>query len=63
LIGIEATKEIRSKGISTPIIALTAYGTKENMQKCFQAGMNEFLEKPLSPEAINRLFNKYLSAR
>ena len=56
--GIDAAAAIRGKGIAVPIIALTAHGSKENIQACFQAGMNEFVEKPLSIEAVNKIFEQ-----
>jgi CheY-like chemotaxis protein len=48
--GFQTTREIRSWGgtfTSLPIIALTASAMAEDRQKCFDAGMNDFLSKPL----------------
>lgn len=45
--GIEATKILRAKGFTMPIIAMTAHATQENRDDCFAAGMNDFLSKPL----------------
>ncbi len=45
--GITATQKIREKGVIIPIIFQTAYGNEENRNKCFAAGGNEFLSKPL----------------
>jgi CheY-like chemotaxis protein len=36
----------------TPIIAITAYGTKASWADCEQAGMNGYLAKPLSISAL-----------
>lgn len=48
--GVEATKAIRSAGIlNTPIIALTANTGMENIDKCLDAGMNDYLSKPIKP--------------
>ena len=58
--GIAATKKIRGRGVTVPIVALTAHGTKENVRECFDAGMDEFLEKPLSMDKIARILKKYL---
>jgi CheY-like chemotaxis protein len=58
--GIQATKEIREKNISTPIVALTA-GTSENQKtECFRAGMNDFLSKPVYREELACVLLKYL---
>jgi PAS domain S-box-containing protein len=59
--GMEATRCIRRdlhSGI--PIIALTANAVKGEMDKCLQAGMNDYLSKPFEEEALIRLIAKWL---
>jgi PAS domain S-box-containing protein len=60
--GYEATKAIRMMPHptgSTPIIALTANATKIDVEKCLQAGMNDYLSKPFTPEDLYQtLFEK-----
>jgi len=62
--GISATKKIREiellSGKNVPIIALTAGALKEEKENCFANGMNDFLTKPLVPEKIMAMLNKYL---
>ncbi len=64
--GLEATRLIRLKeaqsGISSsiPIVALTAGVIKEEKEKCLKAGMNEFLAKPLSEQALKDTLFSYL---
>ncbi len=62
--GISATKKIRElellSGNNVPIIALTAGAIKEEKENCFANGMNDFLTKPLEPEKIKSMLNKYL---
>ncbi len=62
--GIRATKKIREiesfTGNKVPIIALTAGALKEEKEKCFANGMNDFLSKPLTPEKLLAMINKYL---
>ena len=62
--GISATKKIREiellSGNKVPIIALTAGALKEERESCFASGMNDFLTKPLVPEKIKVILNKYL---
>ena len=57
--GFEATVAIRkyekSKGIRTPIFALTAGVTKGEMEKCREAGMDDFLTKPINQQALRAL--------
>ena len=53
--GAQACRIIRSKSNkfkSLPIWAMTANVTKDDMQHCFAAGMNEFIEKPIDREQL-----------
>ncbi|MBD5778276.1 response regulator [Pelagicoccus sp. NFK12] len=45
--GVEATRMIRSNGIATPIIAVTANAGEGEIDTFFQAGMNGYIPKPL----------------
>ncbi len=57
--GLTATRIIRGElDISTPIIALTAFATKEAIDKALDAGMNGYLTKPFEEET---LFSQLLS--
>ena len=59
--GLEATRLIRNDLHSTiPIIALTANAVKGEMEKCIQAGMNDYLSKPFEEEDLIRLIAKWL---
>lgn len=62
--GIQATKKIRGEdqnlNQSTPIIALTAAALLEERNRVFDAGMNDFLTKPFSPNALKRTMHKWL---
>ncbi|HMR42227.1 MAG TPA: response regulator [Saprospiraceae bacterium] len=49
--GLEAAREIRTKS-STPIIALTANATKQELENCLEAGMNDYISKPFKPEDL-----------
>ena len=53
--GIEATRCLRAKGLKTPIVALTANAFEDDRRHCLEAGMNDFLTKPIAPLALNRL--------
>ncbi|MQQ09698.1 response regulator [Epibacterium sp. SM1979] len=56
--GLQATMEIRTAegeaGLSseTPIIALTANALQSHQDKCLAVGMNDFLSKPISKQAL-----------
>ncbi|MCJ8313074.1 MAG: response regulator [Saccharospirillaceae bacterium] len=60
--GVTASISLREKGITLPIVALTANATAEYKQKCQLAGMNEFLSKPFSLEKIEGILVKYFSS-
>jgi hypothetical protein len=53
--GLTATRLIRKRGgvlATVPIIALTANAFPEDVRACFEAGMNEFVPKPVSKEVL-----------
>jgi len=53
--GIEATEEIRKSGNKTlPIVALTADVFKEGKDRCLEAGMNDFLSRPVKSEKLEQ---------
>ncbi|GHB49808.1 PAS domain-containing protein [Mongoliitalea lutea] len=64
--GITATKAIRqhelNSGKRTPIIAVTAGALKEEQQNCINAGMDEFLTKPVQSDILIKVIEKYLLA-
>jgi CheY-like chemotaxis protein len=63
LSGIEATKKIREYEMEVNlknqayIVALTASELSEKKEECFEAGMNEFLEKPLQKKILQGIIN------
>ncbi len=59
--GITATSNIRSTGITTPIISLTANAMKSDFEHCIDAGANEFITKPIDVTRFNQILYKYLS--
>jgi len=59
--GYEATKKIRGvKKMYTPIIALTAGNVKGEKEKCFAAGMDDFISKPVVAHTIALSLKKWL---
>lgn len=62
--GFTATREIRefeqkSGRTKSFIVALTANALKEDMEKCFEVGMNDFLTKPFKSEDIQRVLEHF----
>jgi signal transduction histidine kinase/CheY-like chemotaxis protein/HPt (histidine-containing phosphotransfer) domain-containing protein/integral membrane sensor domain MASE1 len=62
--GYEATQRIRAKGSGVldpdiTIIALTANVTGGNRERCLQAGMNDFLSKPIHPQQLAEIIQRW----
>ena len=60
--GLEATHMIRKgkNGQNIPIIALTAHSTPEKIREFLQAGINDYILKPLDQEKFKTISEKYL---
>jgi CheY-like chemotaxis protein len=58
--GLEASREIRKFNTRIPIIALTAGIVKEEIDKCYEAGMNGFLAKPIDNSALFKILKEKL---
>lgn len=60
--GIEATEIIRQYSDDAikhiPIVAMTADAIKQNINKCFEAGMNDHITKPFIPTELNKIIWK-----
>jgi len=57
--GLEATRRIRQKWGENPrIIAMTANVTKEDRQACMDAGMNDYLAKPIRVQELIAALNR-----
>jgi len=57
--GYSAARRIRSSGVATPIVAVTANAMPEDRQGCLDAGMNDYLKKPLQAEDIEGMLLKW----
>ncbi len=58
--GVDATRIIRSEICKdTPVIALSAAVLKEDRENATDAGMNDFLEKPVNVEKLKEILKKY----
>lgn len=61
--GFEATQQIRKSfnKKSLPIVALTASILQEDLQACYDAGMNDYLAKPLIPKELLKIIKKHVN--
>lgn len=60
--GFETTAYIRSQGLKTTIVALTAYSQVEDEQKCLDAGMDDFLCKPFRQSELKNVLTRWMGA-
>ena len=57
--GLEATRRIRLKGGTLPIIALTANAYDSDRDKAFEAGCDDYMAKPIMAPALREMIKKY----
>lgn len=58
--GYEATEKLRRRNNSIPIVALTAHVGEEDIQRCTEAGMNDYLRKPFKSNQLLTMVQKHL---
>ena len=65
--GLEATRRIRKyekkEGGHLPIVALTAHAMVGDREKCLQAGMDDYLTKPVNRNEILEVMTEHLTSR
>jgi PAS domain S-box-containing protein len=64
--GLQATRVIRDAGSVTRqhdivIIAMTAHAMHGDREKCLEAGMNDYISKPIDPKALADILEKWLA--
>ena len=57
--GFEATREIRNKGYTLPIIALTAHALQEHRKSAMEAGFTDFVTKPIQRKTLLDVIAKH----
>ena len=61
--GLDVVREIRSKDPKIPIIMFTSVAEEEHVIEAIQAGVSDYLLKPLNPDALQKKLVKYGSNR
>lgn len=63
--GLDAARAIRAgekkSGRRIPIVAMTAYATKEDKEKCLASGMDDYLVKPVKARDLYAMIDKLLT--
>ncbi len=64
--GFEATATIRQResttGLRVPIIAMTANTMEGDRERCIEAGMDDYIPKPMKVEALRDILQKWISS-
>ena len=58
--GYEATSVLRKKGVTTPIIAVTARAMHGDDKRCMEAGCDDYVSKPIDRRELARIISKYV---
>ncbi|MGD9972754.1 MAG: response regulator [Desulfatirhabdiaceae bacterium] len=61
--GLEATRRIRNlEGdlCHTPVVAMTAHAMAGDREKCLEAGMDDYISKPINRDILLQVLNKWL---
>lgn len=58
--GIDATRELRERGFTRPILAMTAHAMAEAKARTLEAGMDEHVTKPIAPATLYATLARFL---
>jgi len=64
--GFEAAQAIREKEGDrkhTPIIAMTAHAMKKDRERCLEAGMDDYVSKPIDPQELFDTINRWIKSQ
>jgi two-component system, sensor histidine kinase and response regulator len=59
--GYEASRQIRALQLNdVPIIAMTANALRSDRERCLEAGMNDYVAKPIRRDTVFKMINKWI---
>jgi CheY-like chemotaxis protein len=58
--GDHSSFTLHTSSFILPIIAMTAHTMKGDRERCLEAGMNDYISKPISPQAMAEMLKKWL---
>ena len=62
--GYETTRCIRQNGFANiPIVAMTANAMKGDKELCLEAGMNDYISKPIKRDVVFQILEKWLNSQ
>ena len=61
--GFDTTRKIREKGITIPVVALTAFDKQEVAEQAISAGMNDVMVKPFEPSKLFHVIHNQIKSK
>lgn len=61
--GYEATRRLRAAGCTAPIVAMTANAIKGDRERCVEAGMNDYITKPVDLKVLRTMMARWAGAQ
>lgn len=61
--GIDCTRMFRKDRKNVPVLMITAYSSEQSKSDAYVAGCNEYILKPVYPEKVYALLEKYLKQK